>query len=280
MTAKTILLHLNDVSRAERLLHAAVPLARAQSAHLIGLTVLPPYIVMPAGDDTGVSVTIDEHRIAYQTDVRRMKMMFKDATRDLPIASEWREADANFNSVVNVVLEHGRTADLIVATQTNRLWGNSYLLEDVERLVLGAGRPVLLVPNEGSLAVPPSRVLVAFDGQREAARALFDALPLLVKARDVMLVWVNPEKAGPRAGDLPAAEICAALGRHGVKPTAIDAHAIGADIGPELLRQAKLQGADLLVMGCYGHSRLRELLLGGASRHVLSHMDLPVLMSH
>jgi nucleotide-binding universal stress UspA family protein len=277
MAVKTILLHLCDERRAARLLSAAVPVARAQSAHLIGLSVVPPYVVIPAGDEAGTSLTVDEHRTAYRTEARRMKEMFLAATSDLPMPAEWRDADADFQTVTRVVVDQARTADLVIAAQTDGSWANSNLLEDPVRVIMESGRPVLLVPNAGHCELPPQRATIAYDGRREAARALFDSLPLLQTARDVSLVWINPEKMG---SDLPATEICSALSRHGIKATAIDAHAIGADVGLELMRQAKLQGADMLVMGCYGHSRLRELILGGASRHVLTHMDLPVLMSH
>ena len=277
MTIKTILVHLNDLRRTERLLGAVVPLARETGAHVIGLSVLPPFIVVPATDIGGASVSIDEHRIAYQADMAAMKQQFRAATAG--ILAEWREADARFGSVTTEVMEHGRATDLVVASAADPAWGSTTMLEDPVRLVMECGRPVLLIPNAGRTALPPRRIMVAFDGRREAARAVFDAVPLIEKARDVSIVWLNPERAA-RAGDLPAAEISAALARHGAKVEAVEAHAIGADVGPELLRQAKVLGADLLVMGCYGHSRLRELILGGASRHVLAHMDLPVLLSH
>lgn len=280
MSYRTILVHLSDPRRAGRLLEVAVPMARKMSAHIVGLSIMPPYVVVPAMDGGGTSATIEEHRFAYRDDAARMKEQFLAATSDLPIAGEWREADAAFGTVAGVILDHGRAADIIVASQSDPQWGSSNLFEDPERLIMEAGRPVLLVPNEGRCALPPKRVLAAFDGRREAARAMFDALPLLRQADDVVVLWINPEKAGPAAGDIPAAEICAALARHGIKAQGVDGHAVGGDVGMELLRQAKLDAADLLVMGCYGHSRLREFILGGASRHVLAHMNLPVLMSH
>lgn len=280
MACKTILLHLNDVRRAGRLLEAAVPLARAANAHLVGLAVVPPYVVLPAMDGGGASATIEDHREAFRSEMTRLAEMFRRATAELPLPAEWLEADAAFDSVAARLLEHCRTADLIVASQADVQWSGSALLEDPVRIVMESGRPVLLIPNAGRTALPPRRATIAWDGRREAARATFDALPLLAGAEEVAVVWINPERAGGGAGDLPGSQVCAALARHGIRCQAVDAHAIGADVGPELLRQAKVQGADLLVMGCYGHSRLRELILGGASRHVLAHMDRPVLMSH
>lgn len=279
MPYKTILLHLHDIRRAERLLQAAVPLARDMSAHLIALSVVPPYIVVPAVDGMGSAVSVEEHREFYRADMARLKQLHALATAGQPFVSEWREADALFGTVAGTLIDHGRCADLIVAAQKEADWGNSTLLEDPERLAMESGRPVFLVPNAGRNGQPPRRVTVAWNGRREAARAVFDALPLLERAEEVNVVWIDADKE-IRAGDLPVAEICATLARHGVKVQASQASSHGSDVGPELLRQAAAFGSDLLVMGCYGHSRLREFILGGASRHVLSHMSLPVLMSH
>jgi nucleotide-binding universal stress UspA family protein len=102
----------------------------------------------------------------------------------------------------------------------------------------------------------------------------------LRRAREVKVVWVNPQRESDVAGDVPAADICTALARHGVKCEATEAVRPHANVGQTLLQQVQSQGADLLVMGCYGHSRFREFVLGGASEHVLRHMTVPVLMSH
>ncbi len=124
------------------------------------------------------------------------------------------------------------------------------------------------------------KVLVAWNARREAARAVFDALPLLQQADEVKVVWVNPQAEGAAPVDVPAGDICAALARHGVKCEATEVAHPRSGVGRTLLARAAEYGSDLLVMGCYGHSRLREFVLGGASRHVLEHMTIPVLMSH
>ena len=220
------------------------------------------------------------YRIAYAKDLAIMQRAFAAATSDLVPPAEWRVADASFGTAADRIVEQGHCADLVVLTQADPEWTSSALLEDPERVILSVGRPVLLVPNSGSVAAPPKRVSVAWNGRREAARAVFDALPLLQHAEIVDVIGVNSGQDVSPHGDLPAAEICAALARHGVKCQSSEASAGSGEVGHELLRQAKAFGADLLVMGCYGHSRLREFVLGGASRHVLRHMHLPVLLSH
>jgi nucleotide-binding universal stress UspA family protein len=232
---------------------------------------------MPGTPDTMV---IDEHCKAYRKDNPEMKVAFETAGRARNVASEWCEVDAASTSIAEVVLQHARAADLIVAAQTDTKWPGSQRLDIADRLVLGSGRPVLIIPNEGPKRDVGESVLVAWNARREAARAVFDALPLLQRAKEVKVIWVNPQSEGELAQDIPAVDICTALARHGVKCEATQAVQPRTNVGQTLLTQAKDCGADLLVMGCYGHSRLREFVLGGASEHVLRHTTIPVLMSH
>jgi nucleotide-binding universal stress UspA family protein len=280
MTYKTILVHLHDRRRARRLLDAAIPLARKMNAHLTGLCVLPPFVVVPMTEAGGASVTVEEHRTRYRADMTALKDAFVTATTGCDFPTEWREADAGLITAANAIVGHARTADLFVTSQQDREWEYSNMLEEPDRIAIESGRPLLLVPNTGKVALPAKRVTVAWNGRRESVRAVFDALPLLQLAEDVNVVWINPEDDPIAAGDLPAAEICATLARHGVKCQASQASAFGADVGPELLRQARAFGSELLVMGCYGHSRFREFVLGGASRDVMKEAGIPVLMSH
>ena len=115
---------------------------------------------------------------------------------------------------------------------------------------------------------------------REAARALNDAVPLLARAKEVALVIVDPHALGERVGPMPGADIAAHLARHGIQVTVKTVPSGGLDPGDVLLSTAADEGADLLVMGGYGHSRLRELILGGTTAHILKHMTVPVLFAH
>ena len=280
MTYKTILLHLHDSKRAPRLLEAAAPLARAMDAHLIALCVVPPYGVIPAMEGSGTTVTVEEHRDAYRLEMARLKAIFDRETNLQVAKNEWREADAGFGTTVDRIIQHGRACDLVIASQADPTWSYSAHLEEPARLAIEIGRPVVLVPNSGRIKLPPKRVTIAWNGRREAARAVFDTLPLLIKAEEVQVLWVDPERDQPNAGDLPGTELSATLARHGVKCVVSQASAINTDVSGELLRQADAFGSDLLVMGAYGHSRFREFLLGGASRDILASMNRPVLMSH
>jgi nucleotide-binding universal stress UspA family protein len=281
MAYKTVLVHCNDKSRIVRVLGPAVEAAGTFNAHLIGLSVVPPVLVIPTGmPGTPDTVVIDEHCQTYRREVPDMKAAFEAAGRERGLITEWLDVDAGSRSVADIALEHAHAVDLIVASQAEPKWAGTAHLDIADRLAVGSGRPVLIVPNAGEPRSLFGKVLVAWNGRREAARAAFDALPLLRRAREVKVAWVNPQSEGDVAGDVPAADICTALARHGVKCEATEAVRPHANVGQTLLLQAQDQGADLLVMGCYGHSRLREFVLGGASEHVLRHMTIPVLMSH
>jgi len=281
MPYKTILMHCNDKARIAKLLAACTGLSEAFQAHLMGLSVVPPVAVFPAGTPGAPDVMIvDEHCKAYRADNPAMRAAFESAVRGRGFAAEWRDAEADAFGVAATVLQCARAADLVVASQADPDWPWTERLDIADRLVMESGRPVLIIPNAGGHERVGERVLVAWNGRREAARAVFDALPLLRRAMEVKVVFVNPQAERERAADIPAVDICAALARHGVKCEATEQVQPGAGVGETLLACAEDCGADLLVMGCYGHARLRELVFGGASRHVLAQMPIPVLMSH
>jgi nucleotide-binding universal stress UspA family protein len=280
MSYKTILVHLHDKRRSHRMLEAVMPLARQMDAHLSALSVLPPFIIIPALEGAGGAITIEDHRDAYQLETNIVKEQFLSSTKGQALRSDWSEVDAGFSPAAGAIIERGHSVDLIVASQKDHDWGYSETLEAPERIAIESGRPLLLIPNAGKSNLLIKRATIAWNGRREAARAVFDALPLLKRASEVNVIWVDPDGDRDNAGDLPAAEICNTLSRHGIKCQASQASAVDSGVGTELLRQTAAFGSDLLVMGCYGHSRLREYILGGASREVLDQMKLPVLMSH
>jgi len=122
--------------------------------------------------------------------------------------------------------------------------------------------------------------MVAWDGGREAARAVSDALPFLRRAQSVEVAVFDPERAAQRHGEQPGADIGLALARHGVKVQVARQSGAGFDVGAQILSRAADTSADLIVMGGYGHARVRELVLGGVTRTLLEAMTVPVLMSH
>ena len=285
MSYKTILVHLNDERRLPGLLRAAAGLAERQHAHLIGLSVVPPVIHTVSEIDIAIPALIEAHRDAYKLQEARMKTAFEKATQDSAapgsFTAEWRSLDAyHLASASQMIMPLARAANLIIASQADPDWEGTVMLDFPDMLATDSGRPVLIIPNKSKATFTAKRILVAWNGRREATRAVFDAIPILKNAEEVKVMWIDPQDSNDTAGDLPAADLCAALARHGVKCEETASVSPKLSAGETLLFEATKFGWDMLVMGCYGHSRMREFILGGASRHVLSSMTVPVLMSH
>lgn len=278
MTYKTVLLHVNDERRVAGLVDAAAHVAGRFEAHLIAVYVTPP--VPTFGTSTLGAGLIKSSIAKFREEAARVQKAFEEACRGRPIVPEWRLVEPRHTDVAETLMEHGRCADLIIAGQRDPEFDFTALLDVPERLAIESGRPVLIVPHSGRFPTFGKRVTIAWNGRREAARATFDALPLLKAADRVRVLWINPQSEPRGAADLPSAEIAAALARHGVKCEAAAQTSVDIDVGDTLLSGLTDDGSDLLIMGAYGHSRLREFVFGGATRHILGHMTVPVLLSH
>ena len=280
MSPKTILAYLNSAKHAKGILETAFAVARKFDAHVIGLHVVP-LVSVPAIVPFEVSGEIIEmQRKVLDDEAHRIARVYKDAATASMLRHEWREVRASHYDIAGIVDVHARAADLVVAGQSDDGSG-TYLPTDVtEDLMMDSGRPVLVVPREGSKAAATgSRILVAWNESREAARAVFDAVPFLETASDVRIVTVNPAH-GRRDPELPGAEIAAALSRHGIRVEAAVAVAPGLRVADELINRATENACDMVVMGGYGHSRLGELVFGGATREMLRQCPVPLLISH
>lgn len=281
MSFKDILVIVDNTKACGARLDVAIALAQEHGAHLTGLFVRTvPHVPQFVMSQLGPEVAEVQKRYAREAAEAAHKA-FDAKTAAAGIGVEWREVSG---PLVDQCLLHAKYADLVVAGQRDGDDDSSQEGQDelLDHLVLEAGRPVLLVPYAGTFKVVGQRVMVAWNATREAARALNDALPLLKKAKEVHVVAVNPRGGNGRDGhgDVPSADIALHLARHGVKAEAeaIEAKNMGA--GEALLSRAMDESVDMIVMGAYGRSRLRELVLGGATRHMLRHMTVPVLMSH
>jgi nucleotide-binding universal stress UspA family protein len=276
MTYKTILVHLNDSRRAEKVLEPAAQLAVRFNAHLIGLHVcsaVPASPIPMASSSLGAIVAAERRNSEAIADI------FKHMTTGQSYVAEWQLQKVSHLDLAAEVMGRGRAADLIVAGQTDPEWDLSPVLDFPEHLALESGRPVLIIPYAGRYPTIGRRVVVAWKPARESARAVFDALPLLLGAEIVHILEIK-ERADDASTLAPDTSIAAALARHGLKPELRTSIAPEISIGDEILSRAADLDADLLVMGAYGHSRLRELIFGGTTRHIARHMTLPTLLSH
>lgn len=281
MPYKTILVHLNDRRRAGHLLKPAIALAARWGAHLIGLHAYPSIPQLSAFGSRLGGEAVGSIVGAARQDSEHIHAVFERMTANQPFVAEWLEIKAMGADIAELVMERGRAADLIVASQADPAWDLAPILDFPERLAVESGRPVLVVPNEGHFDRIGRSVMVAWSGTRESARAAFDALPLLADADSVRVLGVaEPAAGGDGRNGLPDTAITAALARHGVKVSALSSAPGNKSVTDEILARLADVDGDLLVMGAYGHSRFREFIFGGVTRHVVRHMPVPTLFSH
>jgi nucleotide-binding universal stress UspA family protein len=276
MGYKTILVHIDPGKRCAVRVDAAIRLAREHEAHLVALHAAAPFD--PPGyvlAEMGVAIIEAQKRAAANAMARAESEFAKQASAAGLTNVEWRTAIAD---PVDAMTLHARYADLAVIGQADLSDGSNSAADFPERLVLAAGRPVLILPSAGSFPTIGKRILVAWSHSREATRAVTDAIPLLRLADTVHVMAVNPRRS--EHGDVPGADIGLYLARHGVRVQVKTDQGAEIDVGNELLSRAADLDADLIVMGGYGHSRLKEWVLGGATRTILASMTVPVLMSH
>ncbi|WP_413204024.1 universal stress protein [Rhodospirillum sp. A1_3_36] len=278
MSFKDILVHVDKSSHCRARLELAAAMAVEHGAHLTGLGVKTvPHVPQFVMSQLGPEVAEAQRKFAADA-IKVEHEMFESVAKAAGVSYEWREAEGD---LVESFCMHARYTDFVVAGQIDprddEMDGESGL---VDHLVLDAARPVLVVPYAGTFKSAGHHVMVAWNGSREATRAVNDAIPLLKRASKVEVVVVNPRGGRQGHGEVPGADICLHLARHGVKAEAHAVHAEDMDAGAMLLSRAADESVDLIVMGAYGRSRLRELVLGGATRHIVRHMTIPVLMSH
>ncbi|WP_439596084.1 universal stress protein [Falsiroseomonas sp.] len=281
MGLRDLLVHLDASPRAAARLDFAAALAARHGAHLVGLHAVEASLPAGLTSDLGgaaLGQLAQRMREEAQAQAGRSRASFEEKLRRDGLQGEWREATT---LPAEAVALHARYADLAVLGQPQP--GSAEAMLDaalLESVLFQSGRPVLTVPHSGHFASAPERVLVAWNAGREATRAVHDALPLLRAASHVAVVAINPRHGIGGHGDVPAADIALHLARHGVTATA--AHIVTEEV-PEadvLLNEAADSDIGLIVMGAYGHSRLRQLILGGVTRGILARMTVPVLLAH
>ena len=278
MSLKTILISLNDLPRAEALIEAAGKLALEHDAHLVGLFVVPAMRVYPVVTLQVPPEFFEAQRKVFEKQAEEARALFEGHCERNMLSHEWRLEHSPSPLIADSVIRHALQADLVIASQPESGENPDIESDFAERIIMETGRPVLFLPRVGEYDTIGREVVCAWNATREATRAIHDALPILRKARQVHLAWVDPQK-DEEAEDLPGADMAAALARHGVNAAAEELVSGGIEVGEVLLNHIAETGADLLVMGAWGHSRLREYVFGGATQHLLEHMTAPVLFS-
>ncbi len=279
MAFKSLMVHLDDGAGSAQRTELAVRLASRFGAGLIGVYLVPTAELTPT-----VAALLPEDAVKLRLEEsgesqRRAEAMFRQsATAGRVGGIEWR-APAGF--AMDAAAAHARCVDLAIVGQPDPDDGESgFTRRLAEHVLLEGACPALFVPYAGAGADAGTRVLVAWDAGREAARALHDALPILETAKQVVVVSLARERTDADAIALAQPRLAAYLHAHGIDAQFKRFDGDQIEGGERLLSQAADLGSDLIVMGGYAHSRARELILGGVTRTMFASMTVPVLMSH
>jgi nucleotide-binding universal stress UspA family protein len=278
MSYKTLLAVLQGKEDARRVLDCAAPLARRFSAHLIGVHAEPlpiPYATPMGFPDTDF-ITAGSQMNRQRSD--EIKARFETRTASEGVSAEWLAMESFSGDSAIGALSVARTCDLLIAQQSDPDSG-SMSLANVEALLFESGRPVLFVPYAVSVNCAFNKVLVAWDGSHQAARATFDALPFIAEADETEVLSIDAADHERQDSAVAGVDIATALSRHGARITFSSERSAGLSTGEAIESRVAETRADLLVMGAYSHSWLKEFFFGGATRTLLRSMPTATLMS-
>jgi nucleotide-binding universal stress UspA family protein len=280
MTYKTITVSLRHPENAERLCAYAAMVARKFNAHLIGVHTAPSFDAIP----TMFSVANIEQMTSVverrKEKSKQIKAIFERTVAAEDFVSEWREAGAyDFNPDQQYTADW-IGADLIIMGQSNPDRAPRTQQNLIEKAVMNSGRPVLVLPYAGTFETVGENILLGWSGTRESSRAAHDALPFIRDAKDTQIFWVGKQNDKTRYIEQTAEQIALGLDRHGARVTVTHREPGSISIGDELLNEASDMGADLIVTGGFGHSRVYDFVLGATSNHILKTMTVPILLAH
>lgn len=273
---KDIVVNLSLGDRRDPAAEFAVDMARKLEAHVEGLVLTyEPFV--PAAEMIVPPELIDMQRDENDRLSAAAIGRFNELTRRNAVSAETRSIEAAAAAAPDTFARVARRFDLSVVSQPrSESQGTDEMF--VEAALFGSGRPVLVVPYIQQAGLKLDRVLVCWDGSRTAARATADALPLLARAKTTEVVTVTDGSASTE--EIPGIDFAQHLARHGIKVELKRLVRGDIDVADVILSHAADTSTDLIVMGGYGHSRLREFVLGGVTRKFLKSMTAPTLMSH
>jgi nucleotide-binding universal stress UspA family protein len=255
----------------------AISLAEAFDAHVTGVAFSYDPSWPPAVTDLGGADILRSLREKNREQARSAAAQFEAAAKRSQLSVQTLTPEASLASATQAFAGLARTFDLAVVKQSES--DDDVVARDmIEAAIFKSGRPVLIVPYIQKTGFSVKRVLVCWDGSRAAARAVADSLPLIAKADAVQVLTVVTGKFDEN--DVGGADVAAHLARYRLKTDLARVPAADIDVASVVLSHAADVDADLIVMGGYGHSRLRDFVLGGATLSMLQSMTVPTLMSH
>jgi nucleotide-binding universal stress UspA family protein len=255
----------------------AVSLASALNAHLAGIAFVYDPIVPVSASGYIPAEVIERQQSDNEGFAKAAIDHFADVTKRAGLSAEPLTISASLAGAGERFGRIARHFDLAVVGQAEP---ETSTVDDIiaETVLFESGRPVIIVPYIQKGPLKLDNAMVCWDGSRQAARAIGDAMPILSKAGEVEIVIVANEPG--KQHEIEGVDMGQHLARHGLKINVERIPSGDVDIADALLSHAADSGADFIVMGGYGHSRLREFVLGGVTRSILQSMTVPVLMSH
>lgn len=280
MSLKDILVHVDLSDSCPERLKVGLSLAARFDAHLTALFVvsrpsIPGFLESSLGEDL-----IREQTQKLFDAASDLKAQFEKMAKAYDVKVEWRQCSGD---LVSNLLIQSRYADLTILGQTCEDQIDAPGAGELpDGILLRSGRPVIVVPNEGTFETIGTRIVVAWDASRLASRALNDGLSIMEKSDQVDVLVVDPEttRGYAKHEPSPGADMSLHLARHDINATAEHVNSQGKSPGDALMAYAESKNADLIIMGGYGHKRWREVVLGGVTRYMLQNMKIPVFMSH
>lgn len=280
MSIKSLLVFVDDSEASGQRLETAIAMAEAHDAHLAACALLEqPAYYYGIGSEVAADV--------YLEDVERVKQLAEDVAQ----RAEKRLVEAGHDggvrwetgvpaAVAEIAARYARYADLSLVGQPFDGPQETLLMKVFEGVLFDSGRPFAVIPNGWTKGAFGKRVMIAWSPRKEAARAVADAMPFIEAAEAVHVAIVDPETGEDEHGDEPGADVAVALSRHGVRVSVDQLPSSGQSVAGRLVRHAEESGLDMVVMGGYGHWRLREMLFGGVTRDMLRGARVPLLLAH
>jgi nucleotide-binding universal stress UspA family protein len=255
----------------------AISIAAKFEAHVAGIAFAYDPVITPTVMDGLSAAWVDAQRTENRATAEKAVDRFEAAAKRQGLSAEHRIIEASLGGAANLFGRIARRFDLAVVGQTDpeRMLPDDLL---IEAALFESGRPVVIVPYIQREDLKLDHVLACWDGSRNAARAIADSLPFLMQGKKIEIVIVG--SGSGKADELPGADIGEHLARHDLNVDVKRLVAADVDVSNIILSYAADCAADFIVMGGYGHSRLREFVLGGATRGILQSMTVPVLMAH
>lgn len=270
---KTILVPICHQQGAEERIECAIGLATKFDAHVQALHILTPLENMAHAvhhDFTSSIELYSQFQQEAELEADKLQEKYETKLKNSGVRYDWCQEKGN---LLTYLYTYARASDIAIVSQK----GDSYddILDYVNDFIIGSGLPVLTIPRAGSNVAAAKNILVAWDGSRESAKATNDALPFLIAADKVTVLTISDD----RKEDLPEADICVHLSRHGVNVEALTLRNQASTVNA-ILETADKVNADMIVAGAWGHKRLQELVFGGVTKSLISNQKRPVLFAH